>query len=71
MIDRFFVLALALLVLGNFFGALANTINWRRLAKLVRVTYQQMSGADRQTCAMGAGIVVFFIWWSVAIVKGW
>jgi hypothetical protein len=43
----------------------------RRGWKYVTVAYQQMPGAERQTFAMGAGIVVWFVWWSVAIVKGW
>ena len=42
-----------------------------RARKYWRVRYRQMSNADRQTYAMGAGIVIFFVWWSVAIAKGW
>ena len=44
---------------------------FRRGVKYARVTYQQMRPEERQIGAMGAGIVVWFVWWSVAIVKGW
>lgn len=43
----------------------------RRQVKVVTVAWRQMRDGDRQTYVMGAGIVVFFVWWSVAIVKGW
>jgi lauroyl/myristoyl acyltransferase len=43
----------------------------RRGAKYVRVTWGQMDDAARQQYAMGAGIVVWYVVWSVAIVKGW
>jgi hypothetical protein len=68
-------LASALFVLSFF---LLRSVNWqawaellRRGAKYVRVTVEQMPGSERQQFAMGAGIVVWFVWWSVAIVKGW
>jgi hypothetical protein len=43
----------------------------RRGAKYVRVTWEQMDDADRQQYAVRAGIVVWYVVWSVAIVKGW
>jgi hypothetical protein len=42
----------------------------RRAAKYVRVTWGQMDDAARQQYAMGAGIVVWYVVWSVAIVRG-
>jgi hypothetical protein len=43
----------------------------RRGVKYVRVTWQQMDDAARQQYAMGAGMTVFYLWYAVAIVKGW
>jgi hypothetical protein len=43
----------------------------RRAVKYVRVTFEQMRPEDRQQYAMGVGIVVWYVVWSVAIVKGW
>lgn len=43
---------------------------FRRGVKYARVTYQQMRPEERQIGAMGAGIVVWFVWWSVAIGMG-
>jgi hypothetical protein len=43
----------------------------RRGAKYVRVTWAQMDDRDQQAYAMRAGIVVWYVVWSVAIVKGW
>jgi hypothetical protein len=43
----------------------------RRAAKYVRVTWEQMDDAARQAYAMGAGMTVFYLWYAVAIVKGW
>jgi hypothetical protein len=43
----------------------------QRIRKRLVVTYRQTPDYDKQSYAMGAGIVVFFVWWSVAIVKGW
>jgi hypothetical protein len=43
----------------------------RRGAKYVRVTWEQMDDAARQQYAMRAGIIVWYVVWSVAIVKGW
>jgi hypothetical protein len=77
-IEQILVIGVASLVLVNFFAALALTIDWRRVAvhlrrfrKYWRVRLQQMSEEERQVNAMGAGLVVFFVWWTVAIVKGW
>jgi hypothetical protein len=68
-------LASALFVLSFF---LLRSVNWqawaellRRAAKYARVTWEQMDDAARQQYAMGAGIVVWYVVWSVAIVKGW
>jgi hypothetical protein len=68
-------LASALFVLSFF---LLRSVNWqawadllRRGVKYVRVTWGQMDAAARQQYAMGAGIVVWYVVWSVAIVKGW
>ena len=47
MIDRFFVLALALLVLGNFAGALASTIDWPRVRHWHVVHWRQLDAEDR------------------------
>jgi hypothetical protein len=78
MIDRLAVLTLGLLVLALYFSMLAVTHDWQptieqlqRLVKYIRVTYYQMQPKERQEYAMGAGMVIFFLWWSVAIVKGW
>jgi hypothetical protein len=43
----------------------------RRAAKYVRVTWGQMDDAARQAYAMRAGMTVFYLWYAVAIVKGW
>jgi hypothetical protein len=43
----------------------------RRGVKYVRVTWEQMDDAARQQYAMGAGMTVFYLWYAVAIVKGW
>jgi hypothetical protein len=43
----------------------------RRGAKYVRVTFEQMRPEERQQYAMGAGMTVFYLWYAVAIVKGW
>jgi hypothetical protein len=68
-------LAAALFLLTFF---LLRDVNWqawadllRRAAKYVRVEWQQMPSYERQAYAMRAGIVVFFGWWYIAIVKGW
>jgi hypothetical protein len=44
---------------------------FRRGVKYVRVTWGQMPSYERQAYAMRAGIVVWYVVWSVAIVKGW
>jgi hypothetical protein len=44
---------------------------FRRGVKYVRVTWEQMPSYERQAYAMRAGIVVWYVVWSVAIVKGW
>lgn len=41
-----------------------------RRAKYVSVTWRQMRPAERQQTVMGAGMVVFFVWWAAAIVMG-
>jgi hypothetical protein len=68
-------LAAALFLLTFF---LLRDVNWqawaellRRGAKYVRVTFEQMRPEDRQAYAVRAGIVVWYVVWSVAIVKGW
>jgi hypothetical protein len=43
---------------------------FRRAAKYVRVTWEQMRPEDRQAYAVRAGIVVWYVVWSVAIVRG-
>jgi hypothetical protein len=43
----------------------------RRGVKYVRVTWEQMPDYQRQAYAVRAGIVVWYVVWSVAIVKGW
>jgi hypothetical protein len=43
----------------------------RRGVKYARVTWEQMDDAARQQYAMGAGMTVFYLWYAVAIVKGW
>jgi hypothetical protein len=43
----------------------------RRGAKYVRVTWGQMRPEEKQVYAADAVLVVWFVWWSVAIVKGW
>jgi hypothetical protein len=43
----------------------------RRGAKYVRVTWEQMDDAARQQYAVRAGMTVFYLWYAVAIVKGW
>jgi hypothetical protein len=67
-------LASALFVLSFF---LLRSVNWqawaelfRRGVKYVRVTWGQMRPEDRQAYAMRAGIVVWYVVWSVAIVRG-
>ena len=56
---------------------LLRDVNWqwwsdlfRRGVKYARVTWRQMDEAARQQYAVRAVIVVFFVWWSVAIVTG-
>jgi hypothetical protein len=68
-------LASALFVLSFF---LLRSVNWqawaellRRGAKYVQAEWQQMDDAARQQYAMGAGMTVFYLWYAVAIVKGW
>jgi hypothetical protein len=43
---------------------------FRRAVKYVRVTWEQMRPEDRQAYAVRAGIVVWYVVWSVAIVRG-
>jgi hypothetical protein len=43
---------------------------FRRGVKYVRVTWEKMRPEDRQAYAMRAGIVVWYVVWSVAIVRG-
>jgi hypothetical protein len=63
------------LVLLWLFAALFPWQAWaellRRGAKYVRVTFEQMRPEERQQYAMGAGMTVFYLWYAVAIVKGW
>jgi hypothetical protein len=68
-------LASALFLLSFFLLRNVNRQAWaellRRGAKYVRVTWAQMDDRDQQAYAMRAGIVVWYVVWSVAIVKGW
>jgi hypothetical protein len=68
-------LASALFVLSFF---LLRSVNWqawaellRRGVKYVRVTWEQMPSYERQAYAADVVVAVWFVWWSVAIVKGW
>jgi hypothetical protein len=42
----------------------------RRAAKYVRVMWEQMDDAARQVYAADVVVAVWFVWWSVAIVRG-